>query len=43
MVTDALVLKPLSTTSIVELLGELNINEMGGALEESGLFHFDSE
>ncbi|KAJ9684128.1 hypothetical protein PVL29_016563 [Vitis rotundifolia] len=34
MVTDALVVKPLSTTSIVDLLSKSNINEVGGELEE---------
>ncbi|WKA01517.1 hypothetical protein VitviT2T_019797 [Vitis vinifera] len=30
MVTDALVVKPLSTMSIVDLLNKSNINEVGG-------------
>ncbi|WKA00860.1 hypothetical protein VitviT2T_019179 [Vitis vinifera] len=34
MVTDALVVKPLSTMSIVDLLNKSNINEVGGELEE---------
>ncbi|RVW49450.1 hypothetical protein CK203_080250 [Vitis vinifera] len=35
MVTDALVMKPLSTMSIVDLLNKPNINEVGGELEET--------
>ncbi|KAJ9684137.1 hypothetical protein PVL29_016567 [Vitis rotundifolia] len=35
MVTDALVVKPLSTMSIVDLLNKPNINEVGGELEET--------
>ncbi|RVW49472.1 hypothetical protein CK203_111152 [Vitis vinifera] len=34
MVTDALVVKPLSTMSIVDLLNKSNIHEVGGELEE---------
>ncbi|WKA01515.1 hypothetical protein VitviT2T_019795 [Vitis vinifera] len=34
MVTDALVVKPFSTMSIVDLLNKSNINEVGGELEE---------
>ena len=36
MVTDALVVKPLSTMSIVDLLNKSNINEVGGEMEEKG-------
>ena len=34
MVTDALVVKPLTTMSIVELLNQFNLNKMAGSLEE---------
>ena len=36
-VTDmVMVVKPLSTMSIVDLLNKSNINEVGGELEEKG-------
>ncbi|KAJ9684141.1 hypothetical protein PVL29_016583 [Vitis rotundifolia] len=37
MVTDALVVKSLSTMSVVDLLNKSNINEVGGELEEKGV------